>query len=89
MAVAAKDPIPEIKKSLFYAKKYKNVEILWASTREPYNYTHAKQLNCDIITVPPNIIEKILQFGKSYTKLTISTVKAFLIDSKKSKFKLI
>ena len=89
MADAGKDPIPEIKKSLFYAKKYKNVEILWASTREPYNYTHAKQLNCDIITVPPNIIEKILKFGKSYTKLTISTVKAFLIDSKKSKFKLI
>ena len=88
MADAGKDPIPEIKKSLFYAKKYKNVEILWASTREPYNYTHAKQLNCDIITVPPNIIEKILKFGKSYTKLTISTVKAFLIDSKKSKFNL-
>ena len=89
MADAGKDPIPEIKKSLIYAKKYKNVEILWASTREPYNYTHAKQLNCDIITVPPNIIEKILQFGKSYKKLTISTVKAFLTDSKKSKFKLI
>ena len=89
MADAGKDPIPEIKNSLIYAKKYKNVEILWASTREPYNYTHAKQLNCDIITVPPNIIEKILKFGKSYTKLTISTVKAFLIDSKKSKFKLI
>ena len=89
MADAGKDPIPEFKKSLFYAKKYKNVEILWASVREPYNYTHAKQLNCDIITVPPNIIEKILKFGKSYTKLTISTVKAFLIDSKKSKFKLI
>ena len=89
MADAGKDPIPEIKKSLIYAKKYKNVEILWASTREPYNYTHAKQLNCDIITVPPNIIEKILQFGKSYTKLTISTIKAFLADSKKSKFKLI
>ncbi len=89
MADAGKDPIPEIKKSLTYAKKFKNVEILWASTREPYNYIHAKQLKCNIITVPPNIIEKILQFGKSHTELTISTVKAFLTDSKKSKFKLV
>jgi transaldolase len=34
-ADAGKDPIPEIKKSILSAKKYKNVEILWASVREP------------------------------------------------------
>ena len=86
MSDAGKDPIPEIKKSLNLSKNFSNVEILWASTREPYNFTHAKQLGCHIITVPPSIINKILKFGKSFTKLTISTVKAFLIDSKKSKF---
>ena len=88
MSDAGKDPIPEIKKSLNYAKSYKNVEILWASTREAYNFTNAKQLGCHIITVPPTIIEKIIKFGNSFTTLTISTVKAFLLDSKKSKFKL-
>ena len=88
MADAGKDPVPEIKKSIDYAKKYKNVKILWASTREAYNFLQAKQLNCDIITVPPSIVEKIEKFGKSFSNLTMSTVKNFLIDSKKSKFKL-
>ncbi len=83
-----KDPIPEFTKSIKLAKKFKNVEILWASVREPYNYLQAKQLGCNIITIPPDIIEKIEKFGKSFNQLTIETVKAFLVDSKKSNFKI-
>ena len=83
-----KDPVPEIKKSIALSKKFKNVEILWASVREPYNYIQAKQLGCHIITIPPAIIEKIENFGKSFETLTTETVRAFLIDSKKSKFKI-
>ena len=66
-ADVGKDPIPEFHKSIKLSKKFKNVEILWASVREPYNYTQSKQLGCHIIT---------------------ETVKAFLDDSKKSKFKI-
>ena len=69
-------------------KNYKNVEILWASVREPYNYIQAKQIGCHIITIPPSIIEKIEKFGKSYDQLSIETVKAFLVDAKKSKFNI-
>ena len=87
-ADVGKDPIPEFKKSISMAKKYKNVEILWASVREPYNYLQAKQLGCHVITVPPSIIEKIEKFGKKFDQLTVETVKTFLIDSKKSKFKI-
>ena len=87
-ADAGIDPVPEFKKSIKMAKKFKNVEILWASVREPYNYLQAKNLGCHIITVPPTIIEKIENFGKSFDQLTKETVKAFLIDSKKSKFKI-
>ena len=83
-----KDPIPEFVKSIKLAKNYKNVEILWASVREPYNYLQAKQLGCHIITIPPNLIEKIEKFGKSFNQLTVETVRAFLNDSKKSKFKI-
>jgi len=83
-----KDPVPEFIKSISLAKKFKNVKILWASVREPYNYLQAKQLGCHIITVPPSTIEKIEKFGKTFDKLTIETVKTFLIDSKKSKFKI-
>ena len=88
MADAGKDPIIEFKNSLRMVKKYKNVEILWASTREPYNFLQAKQLKCHIITVPPSIILKIEKFGKSFQKLTTDTVKGFLEDSKKSRFKI-
>ena len=88
MADVGKDPIPEIEKSIAMAKKFKNVEILWASVREPYNFLQAKDLKCNIITIPPSIIEKIERFGKSFQKLTTDTVKGFLIDSKKSRFKI-
>ena len=87
-ADVGKDPIPEFKKSISIARNYKNVEILWASVREPYNYLQSKQLGCHIITVPPVIIDKIEKFGKTFNQLTQETVKTFLTDSKKSKFKI-
>ena len=83
-----KDPIPELKKSILISRRYKNVKILWASVREPYNYLQAKQIGCHLITVPPEIIEKIENFGKSFDQLTKETVSGFLKDSKKSNFKL-
>jgi transaldolase len=48
----------------------------------------AKKLGCHIITIPPTTIEKIENFGKTFDQLTKETVKAFLVDSKKSKFKI-
>ena len=88
MGDVGKDPVPEFKKSIKLAKSFDNVEILWASTREPYNYLQAKQLKCHIITIPPKIIEKIESFGKSFQELTKDTVIGFLKDSKKSNFKI-
>ncbi len=88
MADVGKDPMPIFKESLKISSKYKNVEILWASTREAYNYLQARKLKCQIITVPPGIIEKIENFGKSSKNLTLDTVKGFLDDSKKSKFQI-
>ena len=85
---AGKNPLPELKKSIQLSKKFKNVEILWASVREPYNYTQARLLGCHIITIPPSIIEKIENFGKTFNQLTTETVKAFLKDSIKSNFKI-
>ena len=87
-ADTGKDPLPEFKKSIAFAKSFKNVEILWASVREPYNYLQAQKLGCHIITVPPSIIEKIEKFGKSFVTLTKETVETFLIDAKKSNFKI-
>ena len=86
MADKGKDPIPTLKKSINLTKNQKNIEILWASTREAYNYIQAKQLACNIITMPPKVINQINSFGKSSQSMTIDTVKGFLADSKKSNF---
>ena len=72
-----KDPVPEFKKSISIAKKFKNVEILWASVREPYNYLQAKKLGCHIITIPPSTIEKIENFGKHLINLPKKLLKLF------------
>ena len=88
MADRGKDPIPIFKKSINLTKKNKNIEILWASTREAYNFTQAKQIKCNIVTMPPKVINQIDKFGKSFKSMTLETVKGFLNDSKKSKFKI-
>jgi len=88
MSDAGKDPIPIIKESVRLTKKMKKVEILWASTREAYNYLQAKKCGCSIITMPSAIIQKISKFGKTYQELTLDTVKKFLKDSRDSDFKI-
>ena len=88
MGDVGKDPVPIIKKSVYLTKNMKKVEILWASTREAYNYLQAKDCGCSIITMPPTIIDKISKFGKTYQELTLDTVRKFLKDSIKSNFKI-
>jgi len=88
MSDVGKDPIPIIKESVRLTKKMKKVEILWASTREAYNYLQAKNCGCSIITMPAAIINKISKFGKTYKELTLDTVKKFLKDSRDSNFKI-
>ena len=88
MADVGKNPVPIVKESVSLTKKLRNIAILWASTREAYNYTEANNYGCSIITAPASIIEKISKFGKSYQELTLDTVKKFLKDSKESNFKI-
>ena len=88
MSDVGKDPIPIIKESVRLTKKMKKIKILWASTREAYNYLQANDCGCSIITMPPAIIQKISKFGKTYNELTLDTVKKFLEDSKDCNFKI-
>ena len=88
MGDVGKDPFPIIKESVRVTRKLKKVDILWASTREAYNYTQAKNCGCSIITMPPFIIQKISKFGASFQNLTLDTVKKFLKDSQDSNFKI-
>ena len=55
---------------------------------EVYDFSSKIASGCHIITIPPTTIEKIENFGKTFDQLTKETVKAFLVDSKKSRFKI-
>ena len=89
MADVGKDPIPIIRRSVNITRKMKKINILWASTREAYNYMQANNCNCAIITMPPKIIEKISKFGKSFNTLTKDTVKTFYEDALSANFKIL
>ena len=72
--------------SLF--RNYKNVQILWASTREVFNYQQAKKCKCHIITMSPNLIEKLNSKKIPLNEYSIKTVNQFFLDGKKSKFSI-
>jgi transaldolase len=82
------DAETEVKKHIKLCKKYKNVEILWASVREPYNIIQAEKCNCHIITVPPSILKKINLFNKNLNSYSIETVKSFYEDAKLSGYSI-
>ena len=62
------------------------VKILWASSREIYNYYEAKNIGCDIITMDKGLIEKLKLKNKNLQKYSQETSKQFFIDGKKIKF---
>ena len=76
-----------IKYSIKKSKK-KNIEVLWASTRETYNIFEAEKLKVHIITVPHNILSKFNMLGMNLKKLSLNTVQSFLKDSIKAGFKI-
>ena len=82
------DPEIIIKKSVQMFKKFKNVKILWASTREVFNYYQAKRCGCHIITMGPKFIEKLKTKKIKLNDYSINTVKQFYSDGKKSRFKI-
>ncbi|MGM0238996.1 transaldolase [Enterococcus sp. AZ103] len=54
--------------------------LLWASTREVWNIFEAEKQGCDIITVPPGIIDKLAKLGTTAEEVALDTVKTFQKD---------
>ena len=82
------DPIPMMTEAVNICKDKKNIEILWASTRELINIFQANQINCQIITVPHDILKKISLIGKNLNDLSLETVQMFLNDATNAGFKI-
>ena len=71
------DPVPLMKQSAALCHSKANVALLWASTRESINVIQADETGCDIITVPPKILNKLDKFGKDAFQVSVDTVKTF------------
>ena len=66
----------------------KNLELLWASSRELLNIVHAEQTNSHIITISPEILDKIKLFNKDLNTFSLETVKNFFDDANKAGFNI-
>jgi transaldolase len=67
--------------ALIDAAKDKGGLVLWASVREPYNIVQAEQAGCDIVTVPPAILRKYLDWqGRPLEVVAEQTIAQFERD---------
>ena len=89
IADSGRDPDTYISYALnLLNKKNKKIEVLWASTREPFNIIEAGRLGCHIITVPNDIFLKMKNFKKNLFQFSKETVKMFYDDAKSSGYKI-
>src|SRR5690242_2605618 len=54
---------PIMQESVARARKTRNVEIIWASTREVFNVVEADAMGCHIITAPADVLKKLPALG--------------------------
>lgn len=82
------DPVPFMKRAHKLLDGLPNAELLWASPRELLNIFHAEEAGCDIITVLPEILEKLKLVGYSLEEFSLDTVKMFYNDAVASELEL-
>ena len=71
-----------------YVHNNSSCRTLWASCRMSYDIISSNKSKADIITISPDLYLKSKKFRYSPIKYSQDTVKGFLIDSKKSRFKI-
>jgi transaldolase len=83
------DPLPIMKESLEMLRDLPKAELLWASVREVLNVFQAAACHCHIVTVPPEILKKLVELaGKDLEELSLDTVRMFHQDAVAAGFKL-
>jgi transaldolase len=88
VADTGRDPLPLMRASVALTAMAPRAEVIWASTREPYNVIQADETGCQIITVPNDILDKLAAFGRDLDAYSLDTVKTFHADAEKAGFKL-
>jgi transaldolase len=73
---------PIMRDAIARARKTRNIDIIWASTREVFNVLEADEMGCHIITAPADILKKLQAIGtKTGAELSLDAVKAFREDA--------
>jgi transaldolase len=78
-----------MKQSLEILRGLPKTELLWASVREVLNVFQAAACRCHIVTVPHDILSKLLSLGgKNLVELSLDTVRMFHQDAAAAGFRL-
>lgn len=89
IADTGRDPMPIMAAALEICREAdKNIELLWASTREAFNIVQAQQVGAHIITAPLDLVKKASHFGKDLKLMSLETVQAFKLDAEAAGFQL-
>lgn len=89
IADTGRDPVPMMTAAAQLCRGVdKNIELLWASSREAFNIVQADICGCHIITATPELIKKMSMLNKDLTELSLETVRMFKNDAETAGFKL-
>ena len=88
IADTGRDPIPHMAAALAACRTTTGIELLWASPREVLNVVQADEVGCDIITVLPDLLGKLMHLGKDLELFSRETVLMFHTDAVTSQYEL-
>lgn len=88
IADTGENPVPIMKEAKALLAPFPKYELLWASTRELYNIYEAESVDCEIITVTPDILKKLDKIGYDLAQFSKETVQMFYDDGEKAGYKL-
>lgn len=88
IADTGRDPVPLMTEALKILAPHPTLELLWASPREILNVRQAGSIGCHIITVTPDLLEKLAGLGRSLEEVSLDTVRMFHRDAAASGYLL-
>ena len=88
IADTGRDPVPMMASAVEMLKPFKNIELIWASSRELLNIFQADAIGCHIITITNDILKKLPLIGKSLEDYSLDTVKMFYNDAQQAGYRL-
>ena len=71
IADTGRDPVPLLREAIKMSRIRPKAELLWASPRELLNIFQADEIDCDIITVTPDLLKKLDGVGKDLNQYSI------------------